>query len=294
VRADELRAVLNEGPLLLDGAMGTMLMAAGLAPGQAPEKWVLERPEAVAAVHRAYASSGADVLLTCTFGGSPPKLAAAGLPGRCAEANRHAVGLAREAAGAALVAGDIGPTGLLLPPVGTASEAELAAAFAEQVEALVGAGVDLLLIETMFDLREAMAAVEAAVPSGVAVLAAMTFEARRRGAFTVMGDPLAGSLAALAAAGAAAVGCNCSVTAPAMAEMIRVARETVEAPLLAEPNAGQPHVGSEGTTYDERPESFAAGLASLVAAGASLVGGCCGTTPDHIRAARAALDASRR
>lgn len=272
--------------------MGTMLMAAGLEPGQAPEQWLAGRADAIATVHRAYASAGADVVSTCTFGASPPKLAASGLGGRCSELNARAVAVAREAAPAVLVAGNIGPTGLQLPPLGNASEAQLEDAFAVQVAALTGAGVDLLLIETMFDLREALAAVRAAASGPVAVLAAMTFEARRRGAFTVMGDPLVDSLVALAASGAAAVGCNCSVTAPVMVEMIRTARPAVAAPLLAEPNAGQPQVVDRSLAYAERPESFASGVQALLAAGAAIVGGCCGTTPEHLAAARAAVGIS--
>lgn len=276
--------------MLLDGAMGTELMAAGLAPGQAPERWLLERPETVAGVHRGYVRAGADAILTCTFGASPPKLAAAGLPGRTGELNRIAVALAREAAGSTtLVFGDIGPTGLQLPPVGSASAAEVEDVLAEQAEALAAAGADALVIETMYDLREALSALAAARRTGLPALVSMTFEARRRGHFTIMGDPLAAALAALADDGAFAVGCNCSVTADVMAGMIREARGAVAVPLLAQPNAGQPRLGADGVTYDAVPEVFAAQVAALVRAGASLVGGCCGTTARHIRAVRAAL-----
>ncbi len=294
MRAEELVAALASGPMLLDGAMGTMLMAAGLAPGQAPESWLAERPASIAAVHRAYAAAGSDVVLTCTFGASPSKLAAAGLGGRCTELNRRAVALAREGAPGKLIAGDIGPTGQMLPPLGPASEAQLEDDFAAQAAALCGEGVDLLVVETMFDLREASAAVRAAATHGVAVVAAMTFEARKRGPFTVMGDPLVPSLGALLEAGACAVGCNCSVTAETMVGMVRLARGAMGAPLVAEPNAGQPHLGPTSVAYDETPAGFAAGVAALLAAGAGLVGGCCGTSPEHIVAARTVLDAHRR
>jgi 5-methyltetrahydrofolate--homocysteine methyltransferase len=274
--------------------MGTMLMAAGLAPGEAPERWLVARPDVVAGVHRAYVAAGCDAVLTCTFGASSAKLEAAGLAGRAGELNRVAADLARGAAGdRVLVLGDIGPTGLQMPPVGGASPAEVEAALAEQVEALAAAGVDALLVETMYDLREALAAVAAARRSGLPVLASMTFEARRRGHFTIMGDPLVASVSALADAGAFAVGCNCSVTASVMAGMVREARAAVALPLLAQPNAGQPRVAASGVTYDATPEAFAAEVLGLVEAGAGLVGGCCGTTPEHIRAARTALGGAR-
>jgi methionine synthase I (cobalamin-dependent) len=268
-------------------------MAAGLERGRAPEWWNLERPERVEAAHRGYVEAGSDLVHTNTFGASPPKLQSAGLGGRCREVVAAAVTLARNACvPSTLVAGDMGPTGLLLPPVGQASIEELANAFREQADALAGAGADLLSIETMYDLREALAAVEAARRTGLAVLASMAFEARKRGFFTIMGDPLGASLTALANAGADAVGCNCSVTSSVMVGMVAEARRSVSARLVAQPNAGQPRVTPGGTCYDASPEEFARDLTAIVAAGASLVGGCCGTDPEFIRSARAALDAT--
>jgi 5-methyltetrahydrofolate--homocysteine methyltransferase len=291
VRAEELRTRLEQTVLLLDGAMGSLLMAAGLPGGRAPEWWNLEHPDLVEKAHRGYVEAGSDLIQTNTFGGSPAKLRAAGLQGRCREVNTRAVEIARRAAGgAALVAGDIGPSGLLLPPVGSATLEEMREAFAEQANTLAGAGVDLIAIETMYDLREALVAVEAARSSGLPVLASMTFESRKRGFFTIMGDPLASSLAALAAAGAEVVGCNCSVTAKVMVVMVAEARKSFDGPIVAQPNAGQPRVTPAGTVYDESPEEFARGLAAIVNAGARIVGGCCGTTPEFITHARAALD----
>jgi len=290
VRPAELQALARSHALLLDGGMGSMLIAAGLDSGRAPEWWTLERPEHVEAVHRAYVEAGSDVVHTNTFGANPLRLAAAGLAGRCRELNAAAVAIARRACGeSALVAGDVGPTGHMLPPLGTATADELRAAFAEQVEALVEAGADLISIETMSDRREALAAVGAATATGLAVHAAMTFEPRRRGVFTIMGDPLVESLLELAAAGAAAVGCNCSATSPEMLAMVRAAAPRVGVPFSAQPNAGRPRVTPAGVAYDARPEEFARDLAAMVEAGAALVGGCCGTTPEFIRCARAAL-----
>jgi len=287
----ELTARLAVRPLLLDGGLGSLLIAAGLEAGRAPDWWNLENPDRVAAAHRGYAEAGADVIHTNTFGANPLRLAATGLGGRCLEVNDAAVAIAREAgAGRALVAGDMGPTGHMLPPLGDATEEGMRAAFLEQAEALAAAGVDLISIETMSDLREALAAVQAACSVGVAVMASMTFEVRRRGTFTIMGDPLVSALAALAEAGAVAVGCNCSVTSGEMLGMVREAAPSVAAPLAAQPNAGQPRVTVEGVVYDADPESFADDLIAMVHAGARLVGGCCGSTPDFIGATRSRLD----
>jgi 5-methyltetrahydrofolate--homocysteine methyltransferase len=292
VRPEELRARLKEKVLLLDGGMGSLLMAAGLERGHAPESWVLEHPDRVEGAHRGYVQAGSDIIQTDTFGGSTPKLRAAGLDGRCREINARAVEIARRAAGsAALVAGDIGPTGLMLPPVGDATVGEMRQALAEQADALATAGADLISIETMFDLREALAALSAARATGLAVLASMTFEPRKRGFFTIMGNPLASSLAALAEAGADAVGFNCSVTSQVMGAMVDEARRTITVPIVAQPNAGMPRVTAEGTVYEESPDAFAGGLVAMVNAGANLVGGCCGTTPEFIARAREALDA---
>jgi len=275
---------------VLDGGFGSMLIAAGLEPGRAPDWWTLERPDAVAAVHRGYVAAGSDVIHANTFGATPAKLAAVGLAGRCREVNAAAVVLARSAcAPGTLVAGDIGPTGLLLAPVGAATVDELRASFHEQAEALAEAGVDLLSIETMFDLREALAALAAARETGLPVMASMTFEARPRGFFTIMGNRLEDALAALEVAGADAVGCNCSVGPEAMVGMVRAAVSAVKVPVAAQPNAGQPQALAEGVVYEASPAAFASQAVAMVRAGARLVGGCCGTTPEYIRAVRAAL-----
>jgi len=291
MRPTELRELARSRVVLLDGGLGSMLIAAGLEAGRAPEWWNLEHPERVGAVHRAYREAGSDVVHTNTFGANPLRLTAGGLADRCREVNAAAVVIARRACGeACLVAGDVGPTGHMLPPLGTTTVEQLRAAFRDQVEALADAGADLISIETMSDLREALAAVEAAHATGLAVHASMTFEARPRGYFTIMGDPLVPSLKALVDAGADAVGCNCSVTSATMVAMVREATPLVPAPVSAQPNAGKPIVTPDGVAYDANPEAFARDVAAIVGAGASLVGGCCGTTPEFIRQARTVLD----
>ena len=287
----ELLDALAAKPLLLDGGLGSLLIAQGLAAGQAPEAWLFEHPDRIVAAHRAYVDAGSDVIHAVTFGGSAPKLAAAGLEGRCREVNTAAAALAREACGPeTLVAGDVGPTGKFLPPMGAASEADFGAAFTEQCAALADAGADLISIETMVDLREALAAVRAAAATGLPVLASMTFEARKRGFFTIMGDRLVPSLKAMAQAGATVVGFNCSVTSDQMVPMVAEAVVGQNAPVVAQPNAGQPRMTPDGVVYDASPQRFVDDLMSMVAAGAQVVGGCCGTDPEFLALARNALD----
>jgi 5-methyltetrahydrofolate--homocysteine methyltransferase len=289
----ELLGRLQTKPLLLDGGLGTMLISMGLSMGRAPEAWNLEYPDRVTLAHRRYVQAGSEIIHANTFGATPPKLAASGLQGRCVEINSRAVGLARAAAGpSALVAGDLGPTGLLLPPMGDGTEQQMEEAFGEQAQALASAGVDLLSLETLYDLREASAAVRAARETRLAMLCSMTFEVRRRGTFTIMGDRLVDSLRALHEQGATVVGFNCTVTSEVMIGMVKEASERLGAtPLVAQPNAGQPRAAPSGIHYDASPEPFAADLVQMIRGGARVVGGCCGTDDRFIRAARGAIDA---
>lgn len=273
--------------VLLDGAMGTELMARGLAPGAPPELWNAERPELVRDVHAAYFEAGADAVSTNSFGGTPLKLAAHGLEARAFELNRAAALLAREAAPAGrFVVGSMGPTGRFLAPQGPATEEELAAAYAEQARALAAGGVDAFLIETQYDLREALAAVRGVHSvSPLPVFVTMTFSAFRRGYFTLMGDEAARSAVALEQAGAAAVGANCTLTSEPMVGCIRALRGGTALPLIAQANAGQPVPRPDGTVgYVMTVEEYVRFVPEIVRAGAGFVGGCCGTTPDHIRA----------
>lgn len=289
----ELLALVARRPLLLDGGLGSVYISMGLEEGRAPEHWLVDHPDRVIEAHRRYAIAGSDIIHTTTFGATPPKLTAAGVRLPCADVNSIAVDLARRAAlSTTLVAGDIGPTGRFLPPTGDATEDELQEAFAVQVSALAKAGVDLLSIETMYDVREARAALRAARESGLAVLCSMTFEPKRRGAFTFMGDPLQPSLASLRDEGATAVGLNCSVTSSPMVAMVSDAVAALSGtPLVAQPNAGQPIRTEHGVRYDADVLAFSADLMRMVALGARIVGGCCGTDEHFVRAARQALDA---
>jgi methionine synthase I (cobalamin-dependent) len=289
----ELRARLGAAtaaPIVLDGGLGSMLIARGLAPGQAPEGWVLERPDDLAAVHRAYVEAGSDGIHTCTFGATPIRLAAFGLEDDCDRINRTAVELARKAQ-PRFVIGDVGPTGEYLPPVGQGDTQAWAEAFRTQGRALAAAGVDALHVETMSDLKEASVALAALreVAPDLPVMVSLTFDRKKRGFFTVMGNPLVAALGELGTLGADAVGANCSVTSEVMKELLGVALEGLAdagggAPLVVQANAGQPRVTPEGVVYDQSPASFAADTAEMARAGARAVGGCCGTDPSFIRA----------
>ena len=288
----ELLRRLEHKPLLLDGGLGTLLISMGLKAGQPPEAWNLEHPDRVAMAHRRYVQAGSDVIHTNTFGATGPKLAASGLRGRGAQINARAADLARAAAGpGVLVAGDLGPSGLLLAPMGDGTEQQMQEAFGEQAQWLAIAGVDLLSLETLYDFREAKAAILAARETKLAILCSMTFEVRRRGTFTIMGDRLVDSITALRELGATVVGFNCTVTSEVMVGMVREASEPLGgAPMVAQPNAGQPQVTAGGIHYDAAPEPFAADLLQMIRAGARVVGGCCGTDDRFIATARAAID----
>jgi 5-methyltetrahydrofolate--homocysteine methyltransferase len=282
---------LREGPtLLLDGGLGSMLLAQGLPPGQAPEAWNEERPDEVTGIHGAYVDAGAEAVHTNSFGGHPARLARAGLVERCGAILGTAVRLAR-AAGAPFVIGDVGPTGEYLPPVGRAEPAEWRAGFERQGRALAEAGPDALHVETMSDLREALVALAAlkAVAPHLPVLVSMTFARNKRGFFTVMGNPLVASLRTLADAGADAVGANCTLSSPDMADLAAELRGALEVPLVVQPNAGQPQLTAEGVRYIQQPEAFAEDMARVAALGVAAVGGCCGTDPRFIAALRARL-----
>jgi 5-methyltetrahydrofolate--homocysteine methyltransferase len=285
------RRLLEPRPLLLDGGLGTQLIAAGLEAGQPPERWVLEHPERVLAVHRDYVAAGAELIHPCTFGANRLRLRPFGMEDRLEEINTRAVALARQA-GAPWVLGDIGPVGEYLPPVGKGDPEIWRGAFEEQAALLARQDIDGFHIETMSDLREArvaLAAIQAVAPA-LPVMVSMTFDRKRRGFFTVMGDPLAASLRALAHDGAVAVGANCSITSPDMRDLATEALAAVVLPVVLQPNAGQPRVTAEGVVYDQDPAAFVQDVAAMARAGVRVVGGCCGSDPGFIAGLRAALD----
>ncbi len=279
--------LINERPVLLDGGLGTELMRRGLPQGACPETWNTERPEAVKAVHASYFEAGSDAVSTNSFGASRIKLAAHGLEARAAELNAAAARIAREAAPAGrFVAGSIGPTGKFLQPQGEFTEAEFEEAYAEQAGALAGGGADFLLIETQYDLREALVALRAAraaAPS-LHVFVTLTFNAYPRGYFTLMGNTVAAAAEALEKGGASAVGANCTLDSREMVGLVRAFRQATRLPVVAQANAGKPALAADGgVLYSQSLEEYVGFVPAILEAGANVVGGCCGTGPDHIR-----------
>ena len=286
-----LLTLLRQRVLLLDGAMGTLLIDRGLGRGASPEGWNLERPELVRSVHQAYYEAGSDVVQTNTFGGNRHRLEHYGLGGRVREVNRRAAALAREVCPAGrFVAGNIGPSGRFLPPVGDFTPARLEEAFAEQAEALAEGGVDLISIETMSDVREAVCALRAARRvSGLPVFACLTFSRIPRGFFTTWGNGVESGVKALEEEGAEVIGANCTLDAPDMAELAPRLRAASGRPVLVKPNAGQPRLEDGRVTYAGRGAGFVADVERMLDAGVAVVGGCCGTTPETIREVAALL-----
>lgn len=292
------RAKLTEmvalGRILVgDGAWGTQLQALGLLPGDCPERWCVENPERVAGVARAYVEAGADIIETNSFGGNRIRLRDHGLAERATELNEAAARISREAAGNdRWVVGSVGPSGRLLM-MGDVSEAELFDGFAEQVAALLRGGVDAICIETMSATDEAAIAVRAARAAGAPeVICTFTFSPVAAGEYrTMMGhDPKDAARVALEA-GADIVGTNCIAGAEAAVGIVRAIHDAEPGvPILVQPNAGLPTLLQGQQVWPDGPDDLAAWVPQLTEAGASILGGCCGTTPAHIRAIRMAVD----
>jgi 5-methyltetrahydrofolate--homocysteine methyltransferase len=286
---------LRAGDILVgDGAMGTQLIARGLGAGEAPESLNLSRPELLEEIARAYLDAGADFVTTNTFGASPPRLRRYRLESRTEDINRAAVEAAHRAvAGRAYVAGSVGPSGHVLEPYGDGKPAEIEAGYERQIRALAEAGVDFICVETMTDLAEAVLAVRAARTAApeLPVMATMTFERSRRGFFTVMGTTIEQAARGLADAGAHLVGSNCGNGSAVMVEIAREFRAHTTLPVAIQPNAGLPEMRGGTAFYPEGPAEMAESARALLVAGVAVIGGCCGTTPEHVRALRAVVDA---
>jgi 5-methyltetrahydrofolate--homocysteine methyltransferase len=279
---------LRRGKVLVsDGAWGTMLQERGLEPGECPELWNVTRRDDVLAVARNYVEAGADMILTNSFGGSPIKLAHYGLQDRAAELNETAAEISREAAGGnTLVLGSVGPTGEMLM-MGEVTEDAVYEGFRIQAEALRNGGVDAILVETMSAIDEATIAVRAAKEAtGLEVICTFTFDRTVGGEYrTMMGVSPAEMVKAVKDAGASVIGANCGNGFDQMIEVVKeIRRVDSSTPLLVHANAGLPTVVDGKLVYSETPAMVAARARELAECGANIIGGCCGTNPDHIRA----------
>jgi 5-methyltetrahydrofolate--homocysteine methyltransferase len=282
-----LLSYLAEGrTLVADGATGTMLMAAGLPAGTPPEAWNVQEPEQIQALCNAYLEAGSQIILTNTFGGSRIKLAKAGYGEQARELNLAAARLARQTAGErAFVAGDIGPTGELMKPLGPLTFDQAVETFAEQAQALAEGGVDAIWIETMTDLQEAKAAVQAVrQATNLPVFCSLSFGKKAR---TMMGVTPKQAAQELWPLGLAAIGANCGEGLEMIPEVLRQMHEAVpEAVLIAKPNAGLPKMVNGQTIYDLAPADFAGRMSDFIRQGAQVVGACCGSNPTYIQELR--------
>ena len=272
--------------VVFDGAMGTMLLAAGLASGGIPEMWNIQRPEVVESVHRQYYEAGVDVVHTNTFGGTDIKLHQKGLSDQMETINAEAVKLAKRVCPEnGFVAGDLGPTGKMLKPLGDDSMDELIETFYRQASVLLEGGADLISIETMFSLDEAVAAVKGAKKAGASeVVAAMTYNKTPNGFYTIMGEGVEQCVSAFEKEDVDAIGSNCNLGSKDMIDLAKAMRQRTQKPILLQPNAGKP-VQREGVTiYEQTADSFAADIKIIVQAGANMVGGCCGTNAEFMQA----------
>ena len=281
---------------MADGAWGTLLQAHGLEAGSCPEIWNVEEPDKVRSVAAAYSEAGSDLVLTNTFGGSTLALKRHGLAERTEELNAAGARLSLEGAPGKLVAASIGPTGEFLPPMGQVTEAEMQTAFVTQIRAVLGAGVRILCIETMTAVEEAVCAVQAArqvaeeLSISVEVMATMTFTETPKGYRTFMGVDCQSAVEKLTEAGADVLGSNCGNGIEQMVPIAREFKRLSDKPILIQANAGLPQIENGVTVFRQSPEHMARWVPDLIEAGVSIIGGCCGTNPEHIRRIRAQVD----
>lgn len=276
--------LISAAPVVTDGAWGTELQQRGLSVGACPDTWNLAEPKKVEEVAASYVKAGSRIILTNTFGSNRFILARQGLGDKVAEVNRAGVEISRRAAGTqALVFASVGSSGLMLM-MGEVSEDDLKAAFAEQAQAIADAGADGIAIETMSDVAEAALATAAAHATGLPVVACMTFDSGAKRDRTMMGVTPEQAAEQLTAAGADVIGTNCGHGIADMVAICQRLRAATDLPVWAKANAGLPEMVDGKTVYRQTPTEFASYVPQLIEAGASFIGGCCGTTPDTIRA----------
>jgi 5-methyltetrahydrofolate--homocysteine methyltransferase len=279
----KIKNILAKNIVVLDGATGTELQKRGLPAGVSPEIWCLENPEVIRDVHASYQKAGSHIVYACTFGANRFKLRQYDIKQDVYEINRKLARLAKEACGKnTLVAGDIGPTGLFIEPFGTLAFEEAVDAFKEQARGLIDGGCDLIVIETMIDIQEARAALLAVKElAGIFTIVSMTYE---KDGHTLGGTPPQSAIITLQSLGADAVGCNCSAGPEQMIDLVAAMKPYATVPLVAKPNAGMPRLSGGKTVFEMDAKTFASFGVNLVRAGANMLGGCCGTTPEHVKA----------
>ena len=289
---------LKTGEVLVsDGAMGTMLFQRGLKPGECPEFFNLTHPEILEEIASLYFQAGADIIQTNTFGGSPLKLSNYQLETKTTEINQIAVSIVKKIVGErAYISGSCGPSGEMLVPYGNIENEIMYNSFREQILALINTGVDLICIETMTDLQEAMLAVKAAksVSLTIPVMATMTFEKIPKGFYTIMGVSIEKAVDGLTQSGADIVGSNCGHGIDNMIDIAKQIKRLTDKPIIIQSNAGLPVSKNNELVYSESPTYFAEKTVQLIEAGVSIIGGCCGTTPDHVREIRRTVDSFSR
>jgi methionine synthase I (cobalamin-dependent) len=284
-----LEKLIASGPVVTDGAWGTQLQSRGLPVGACPDGWNLSHPQAVEAVARAYVEAGSRIILTNTFGANRFILARHDLADRVAEINAAGIEISRRAAGdRAMVFASLGPSGVMLM-MGEVSEDDLRTGFSDQARAMAAAGADAIVVETMSDPAEACLAVAAAKATGLPVVACMTFDSGAKLDRTMMGTTPEQAAEQLLAAGADVIGANCGQGVAGYVEICRRLHAASGRPVWVKANAGLPEMRGGQTHYVQTAEQFAAFVPQLVAAGAGFVGGCCGTSPEFIRAVCTAL-----
>ncbi len=293
--SSDIVALLDRGLVLLDGGMGSSLISLGLADGACTELWNLQHPERVRAVHEGFLRAGSDVVQTNSFGANSVALARHDAGDSMTDINVAAAVIARgacDAVGHGLVAGNIGPSGVFLPPVGTATEDELRAAFSSQARALADGGVDYFSLETFSDIEEALVAVSAIqTVSDLPITACLTFDRKKRGLFTLMGNRPSAAFEALKGAGVCAVGANCSIGSEDMGALADELVDAASLPLILKPNAGMPLLEDGVAVYGQPASEFAQEVAAMASLGAGAVGGCCGSDQAFIAAIRSEIDA---
>jgi len=284
---------LKEGEILVaDGAMGTMLMT-HLKLGECPESINLTHPEILEEIASLYLDAGADIIQTNTFGASPFKLSLYSLEHKTEEINRNAVLAVRKVvANRAYILASCGPSGRLLKPYGDTDPQDVYNSFERQIKALISADINVICIETMTDLREATLAIKAAktVSPTTSVIATMTFDFTPKGFYTIMGVNIEEAVSGLEMAGADIIGSNCGNGIENMIKIAREFKKYTNLPLIIQPNTGPPKLEGNTPVYQETPEFIAEKAKELVAIGVLIIGGCCGTTPEHIRAIRKMVD----